>query len=116
MLSRYGVINPLSPLWALSSNRLESSMNRLFQDFETAFSRPVLTQNVRRSGPRVQLQDRGDAVAVFADLPGSKLEDGCGWVSSPCGARGAPRPSAGLSSCPTRSTLPPRRPRSNRAA
>jgi HSP20 family protein len=75
MLSRYGVISPLSPLWGVSSNRLESTMNRLFQDFETAFNRPVLAQSVRRAAPRVQLQDRGDGIALLADLPGSKLAD-----------------------------------------
>lgn len=73
MLSRYSVISPLSPLWGVSSPRLESTMSRLFQDFETAFSRPVL--GPRRGGPRVRLQDRGDAIAMLADLPGLKLGD-----------------------------------------
>jgi HSP20 family protein len=75
MLSRYSVISPLSPLWGASSPRLESTMNRLFQDFETAFSRPVLGQSPRRSGPRVRLQDRGNAITMLADLPGLKLGD-----------------------------------------
>jgi HSP20 family protein len=76
MLSRYNVHSPLSPVWGGSSNHLQSAMNRLFEDFETAFSRPVLSQPSRRtSGPRVQLHDRGDGIALFADLPGLRLED-----------------------------------------
>ncbi len=73
MLSRYSVIRPFSPVWAIPSSRLESTMNRLFQDFETAFSRPAPT--ARRSSSRVSLQDRGDAVVLLADLPGLKLQD-----------------------------------------
>ena len=77
MLSRYSVLSPISPFRGASpsARALESTMNRLFQDFETAFSRPVLGQAARRAGPRVQLQDRGDAIAMLADLPGLKLED-----------------------------------------
>jgi HSP20 family protein len=51
-------------------------MNRLFQDFETAFRRPVVGQTAaRRGGPRVVLRDRGDALVMLADLPGLKLGD-----------------------------------------
>jgi HSP20 family protein len=76
MLSRYTVRSPLSPLWSGSPNHLQSTMNRLFEDFETAFGRPVLGQASRRaSGPRAQLHDRGESIALFADLPGLRLED-----------------------------------------
>lgn len=76
MLSRYNVMSPLSPIWAGASSPLQATMNRLFEDFETAFGRPVVGQVSRRaSGPRVQLQDRGESVALFADLPGLRLED-----------------------------------------
>lgn len=74
MLSRYSVYRPLAPFWGVPTRRLESTMNRLFEDFETAFARPALAA-ARRQNPRVQLHDRGDAVALLADLPGLKLED-----------------------------------------
>lgn len=76
MLSRYD-INPLLPLslWSLPSQSLPSTMNRLFKDFETAFARPNVAATARRSGgPRVQLRDRGDSIAMVADLPGLRLE------------------------------------------
>jgi len=76
MLSRYNVLSPLSPLWGVPSNHLSSTMNRLFEDFETAFHRPAVSQaNRLPSGPRVQLHDRGDSVSLLADLPGLRLED-----------------------------------------
>jgi HSP20 family protein len=75
MLSRYDVARSLSPLWARSASPLHSSLDRLFQDFETAFVRPISSAAIRRSGPRVQLSDRGDAVTLLADLPGLRLED-----------------------------------------
>jgi HSP20 family protein len=76
VLSLYNVSSPLSPVWGGPSNPLQSTMNRLLEDFETAFSRPVLGQASRRSdGPRVQVLDRGDSVALFADLPGLSLDD-----------------------------------------
>ncbi len=78
MLSRYNVISPLLPLtlWGVPSQSLPSSMNRLFKDFEMAFARPNPAATARRAGgPRVQLRDRGDAIAMVADLPGLRLED-----------------------------------------
>lgn len=75
MLSRYNVLSPLSPLWSAPSSHLGSTMNRLFEDFETAFARPAAHASRRAAGPRVQLQDRGDAVVLAADLPGLRLED-----------------------------------------
>src|SRR5690349_24688899 len=39
MLSRYDVTSPFSQLWLAPSSHLSSTMNRLFQDFETAFVR-----------------------------------------------------------------------------
>jgi HSP20 family protein len=50
-------------------------MNRLFEDFETAFTRPAITRAQRRPGPRAQLRDDGDAVRLLAELPGLGLED-----------------------------------------
>jgi HSP20 family protein len=82
MLSRYDVISPLSPFWRAPSNHLSSTMNRLFEDLETAFNRPspALTRarsehELRARGPRVQLQDRGDSVSLAADLPGLSIAD-----------------------------------------
>lgn len=74
MLSRYNVAHSLSPIWSLSQRPLQHSLERLFQDFETAFARPTVPA-VRRSGPRAQLRDQGDAVTLLADLPGLRLED-----------------------------------------
>jgi HSP20 family protein len=50
-------------------------MNRLFEDFETAFTRPVVTRAQRRPGPRAQLRDDGSSIRLLADLPGCRLED-----------------------------------------
>jgi len=76
MLSRYNVISPLSPLWGVPSNPLSASMSRLFQDFETAFARSAFSPAARRvAGPRVQLRDQGESIAMLADLPGLRLED-----------------------------------------
>lgn len=78
MLSRYNVISPLLPLslWGVPAQTLPSSMNRLFKDFETAFAGPKVPTAARRAdGPRVQLRDRGDSIAMVADLPGLRLED-----------------------------------------
>ncbi|HTV18281.1 MAG TPA: Hsp20/alpha crystallin family protein [Polyangiaceae bacterium] len=76
MLSRYNVISPLSPFWGAPSNPLSASMNRLFQDFETAFARSAFTPPARRGrGPRVQLRDEGESISMLAELPGLKLED-----------------------------------------
>lgn len=76
MLSRYNVISPLSPFWGASSNPLSTSMNRLFQDFETAFARSATAPSARRpAGPRVQLRDLGESISMLADLPGLRLED-----------------------------------------
>jgi HSP20 family protein len=73
MLSRYDVARSLSPIRGLSQSPLHSSIDRLFQDLETAFVRPSVV--TRRSAPRVQLSDRGDFVALLADLPGLRIED-----------------------------------------
>lgn len=84
MLSRYDVTSPFSQLWLAPSSHLSSTMNRLFQDFETAFARqrPAAIRNtirddgaLRARGPRVQLQDRGEAVSMVADLPGVSSEE-----------------------------------------
>ena len=74
MLSRYNVAHSLSPIWSLSQSPLQHSLERLFQDFETAFARPPV-RAARRSGPRAQLRDQGDVVTLLADLPGLRLED-----------------------------------------
>jgi HSP20 family protein len=74
MLSRYNVYRPVLPLWGVPSSNLQSTMNRLFQDFETAFTRPAQGA-ARRHGPRVQLRDLGDAIRVLADLPGVRMND-----------------------------------------
>lgn len=74
----YDVISPLLPLslWGVPSQGLPSTVNRLFKDFETAFARPNVAATARRAGgPRVQLRERGDAIAMVADLPGLRLED-----------------------------------------
>jgi HSP20 family protein len=83
MLSRYNrvpynVISPLLPLslWGVPSQTLPSSVNRLFKDFETAFARSHAGTTSQRAGaPRVQLRDRGDSIAMVADLPGLRLEE-----------------------------------------
>jgi HSP20 family protein len=51
-------------------------MNRLFRDFETAFTRSAFTPAARRvATPRVQLRDQGESIALLAELPGLRLED-----------------------------------------
>lgn len=75
MLSRYNVYKPVLPLWGIPTNGLHSTMNRLFQDFEMAFTRPSVGAAPRRQAPHVQLRDQGDAISLFADLPGLRLGD-----------------------------------------
>jgi HSP20 family protein len=75
MLSRYDVYRPLLPLWGIPPSQLPATMNRLFKDFETAFERREAVAAPARQGPRVQLRDAGDAIAMVADLPGLRLED-----------------------------------------
>jgi HSP20 family protein len=76
MLSRYSVHRPLSPFWPAPSSQLSSAVNRLFEDFETAFTRPVAgARAVRARGPRAEVRDRGDGVSLVADLPGLSLAD-----------------------------------------
>lgn len=75
MLSRYNVYRPLLPLWGVPSSNLQSTMNRLFDDFEAAFTRPLVTRAQRRPGPRARLRDEGDSIRLLADLPGLRLED-----------------------------------------
>jgi HSP20 family protein len=75
MLSRYDVARSLSPIRGLSPSHLHHGFDRLFQDFEAAFARPMTSAGLRRSGPRVQLSDRGDFVALLADLPGLRLAE-----------------------------------------
>lgn len=74
MLSRYDVLNPLSPSWSVPSRPLASTMSRLFEDLETAFTQPRPAAR-RREGPRVQLRDGGDGVSLVADVPGLRLDD-----------------------------------------
>lgn len=75
MLSRYSVYRPVSPLWSAPSSHLQSTMNRLFEDFETAFARPATPRVQRHPGPRAQLRVDADSVRLLADLPGFRLED-----------------------------------------
>lgn len=76
MLSRYNVLSPLSPRWHMPSAQLSSTMNRLFEDLETAFARPnIAVGRTSSSSPRVQLFERNDAVNMVADLPGLSLGD-----------------------------------------
>lgn len=76
MLSRYSVRSPLSPRWHVPSSQLSSTMNRLFEDLETAFARPSgAAGRPSPRGPRVQLFERGDGVSMVADLPGLSLAD-----------------------------------------
>jgi HSP20 family protein len=75
MLSRYDVYRPLSPFWGVPSSNLQSTMNRLFQDFETAFTRSSVSAAARRHGARVELRDQGDAISMVADLPGVRGND-----------------------------------------
>jgi HSP20 family protein len=83
MLSRYNrvpynVMSPMLPLslWGVPSQTLPSSVNRLFKDFERAFAGSSAATTARRAGgPSVQLRDRGDSIAMVADLPGLRLED-----------------------------------------
>jgi HSP20 family protein len=76
MLSRHDVIHPLSALWGMPESPLSTSMNRLFRDFETAFARSAFAPPARRAaGPRVQLRDAGESIALLAELPGLRLED-----------------------------------------
>jgi HSP20 family protein len=75
MLSRYNVYRPMLPLWGVPATGFQSTMNRLFQDFEMAFTHPTVSVAPRRPAPRVQLRDQGDAISLFADLPGLRLED-----------------------------------------
>jgi HSP20 family protein len=83
MLSRYNVYSPLSPFWPASSSHLSSTVNRLFDDLETAFTRsgPSRAQAVaggrapRSRGPRAEVRDRGDGVSLVAELPGLSLAD-----------------------------------------
>lgn len=76
MLSRYNVLSPLSPLWGMPSSPLSSTVNRMFEDFESAFARPVAGRRaVPARGPRAEVRDRGDAVSLVADLPGLSLAD-----------------------------------------
>ena len=83
MLSRYSVYRPLSPFWPAPSSHLSSTVNRLCEDFETAFTRsgPSRARSLAGSrvlptrGPRAEVRDRGDAVSLVADLPGLSLAD-----------------------------------------
>lgn len=76
MLSRNDVIHPLSVLWGMPASPLSTSMNRLFRDFETAFARSAVAPTARRApGPRVQLRDAGESIALLAELPGLRLDD-----------------------------------------
>jgi HSP20 family protein len=76
MLSRHDVIHPLSGLWGVPQSPLSTSMNRLFRDFETAFARSAFAPPARRAaGPRAQLRDTGESIALLAELPGLRLDD-----------------------------------------
>jgi HSP20 family protein len=76
MLSRHDVIHPLSALWGIPPSPLSTNMNRLFRDFETAFARAAFAPPARRAaGPRAQLRDAGESIALLAELPGLRLDD-----------------------------------------
>jgi HSP20 family protein len=80
MLSRYDVLGPLSPFRHAPPSQLSSTVNRLFEELETAFGRAGtapsrVRHEPRARGPRVQLRDRGDSVSMVADLPGLTLSD-----------------------------------------
>lgn len=75
MLSRYNVLNPLSPVWGIptrSGSSLEDLLSRSFEGLEAAFERPKLQ---RALGRRVQARDTGEALRLGADLPGYAIED-----------------------------------------
>lgn len=72
MLSRYDVTSPLSPLFAMPSRQLASSMSRLLDDLETAFARPT---SAARRAPRVALRDEGSGLSLVAELAGVSLDD-----------------------------------------
>lgn len=81
MLSRYNVHSPLLPMWGIpasSGSGLHTMMNRLFTDLETVLDRDrreAVPRARRAGGPRVQLRDVGEAIAMQADLPGYRMED-----------------------------------------
>jgi HSP20 family protein len=80
MLSRYNVIYPLSAFRGIPRGPVSTSMNRLFEDFETVFARSAFAPAAapagrRTTAPRVQLRDQGEVIALLAELPGLRLED-----------------------------------------
>jgi HSP20 family protein len=77
MLSRYNVSNPLLPVWGIPSRHafgVDEMMRRLFSDFDLTVNR-VVPGVQRRSSPRIQLRDTGEAVHVLVDLPGFRMQD-----------------------------------------
>lgn len=85
MLSSYDVLDPRLPVWGwgkpTTSDGIHRIMDRLFEDFGTAFERTPLRRvpfqsrpsNERgASYPRAQLRDLGDAVSMLVDLPGTE--------------------------------------------
>jgi len=72
MLSTYDVSNPVWGVPASSGRNLTTMMDRLFQDFETAFRRPPEQRSAR---PRLQMRDLGDSMLLVVDLPGCELSD-----------------------------------------
>lgn len=75
MLSAYNVTNPLLPFWGVSSNsgrHLATMMDRIFNDFETAFRSPVAR---RAASTRMVMRDLGDALSLVAEIPGTELGD-----------------------------------------
>lgn len=75
MLSTYNVPNPLLPIWGVSSNsgrNLATMMDRIFNDFETAFRNPVTR---RTASTRMAMRDLGDTLCLVAEVPGTELAD-----------------------------------------
>lgn len=72
MLSTYNASNPIWSLPASSGRNLTTMVDRLFQDFESAFWRPVEQRSPR---PRLQMRDLGDSMLLVVDLPGCQLSD-----------------------------------------
>jgi HSP20 family protein len=62
-------------MWGISTNsgrNLATMMDRIFNDFETAFRNPVTR---RTASTRMAMRDLGDALCLVAEVPGTELGD-----------------------------------------